>query len=806
MLLTINLATASTRYVDGIRMQSGGYTDAYGYSYSATDSIRLESTGSVNIVNDYGRVDITNRKQGDLGVGIDIDTATFLAPTVRFIATSRDGSAVQGIPAEVTTVSSVQPNGSVPITNNSLFLHSGSLYSMEGEADQTLVTRKRRAARMELVSNTNELAGPLTGNPDPTTEIRLNADSISLTGPVNATSQVAASHIVAKDRLSVGELEFGQLRGLGTFADYDAFAEAAAKNSFVAPRSSDFVSVDGTMFTVNDVSDNYLVRSKFMQDDPASYGWIYTGWDPDGVDDAFGFLSAPNAAFITSPETAFGETLEEVYVQASIRTDSAVTENGYFKVFFFNASNIQQGPAVDIDNGVQITSEFTTRGAFVTVPNSTVTKAQLFFTTAAGGNIYVTRPVLSGSDRKTHSNGFSVTIGQNVVSNYLIPLSGLSITSGAAILTSSSAMFDAGMVNKVITVDGAGVDGATLSTTVLTYTSPTQVTLAANAGTTVASTGTGQVGNGPLFSTLDLGRRIKVGNNVDTTITGVISESSVFVADNATETVTAGSGVMYDPYHDKKFLKPWKDAGNIQGPAGPPTEWTVTAESVDSTVPPEAIVSGDAPNNTLHLKIPAGPATFAQVNTAAPIARAEGDMWFDTSRPPTVPALLVSSKEFTDGIKVYNTTQNNIVASIGSDGKASFTANGGLATLNSSYWATYSTTYDDARYYKDAAGVVHLSGMVRSLVNIDLDNSANRIFLLPVGFRPTKRILLQCAANVPGGQGFCRVDVYADGSVVPVSALGFSNAAPSVATYSDPADSISVAWVSLNGIVFQALA
>lgn len=62
-----------------------------------------------------------------------------------------------------------------------------------------------------------------------------------------------------------------------------------------------------------------------------------------------------------------------------------------------------------------------------------------------------------------------------------------SITSGAAALTVVGASFTANDVGKSIQVPGAGAAGATLVTTILSYTSSTQVTLAANAGTTLSA-------------------------------------------------------------------------------------------------------------------------------------------------------------------------------------------------------------------------------------------------------------------------------------------------------------------------------
>jgi hypothetical protein len=63
------------------------------------------------------------------------------------------------------------------------------------------------------------------------------------------------------------------------------------------------------------------------------------------------------------------------------------------------------------------------------------------------------------------------------------------ITSGLAVFTSASGAFVAGDVGKAFSVLGAGAAGATLLTTILSYQSATQVTLANAAGTTVTTSG-----------------------------------------------------------------------------------------------------------------------------------------------------------------------------------------------------------------------------------------------------------------------------------------------------------------------------
>ncbi|KPF47061.1 hypothetical protein [Rhizobium sp. AAP43] len=62
----------------------------------------------------------------------------------------------------------------------------------------------------------------------------------------------------------------------------------------------------------------------------------------------------------------------------------------------------------------------------------------------------------------------------------------VSIASGAAVLTVGAALFSAGDVGKSIAVEGAGAAGGILNSTILSFTSSTQVTLSTNASTTLS--------------------------------------------------------------------------------------------------------------------------------------------------------------------------------------------------------------------------------------------------------------------------------------------------------------------------------
>lgn len=68
-------------------------------------------------------------------------------------------------------------------------------------------------------------------------------------------------------------------------------------------------------------------------------------------------------------------------------------------------------------------------------------------------------------------------------------------------------------------------------------------------------------------------------------------------------------------------------------------------------------------------------------------------------------------------------------------------------------WANYGSGYGDAGYYRDAAGHVHLTGVVKG--------GSGVILYLPVGFRP----FAQRAWPANGDSALAQVEVHADGTV-----------------------------------------
>lgn len=102
-------------------------------------------------------------------------------------------------------------------------------------------------------------------------------------------------------------------------------------------------------------------------------------------------------------------------------------------------------------------------------------------------NVYTTIPVIASAP------AFSLTPGGTQLAT------NGAITSGAAVLTSASNPFTPSMVGSAIAVTTAGSGATILYTTILSYQSAGQVTLAANAGATATAgtvTLTGPYGNG----------------------------------------------------------------------------------------------------------------------------------------------------------------------------------------------------------------------------------------------------------------------------------------------------------------------
>jgi hypothetical protein len=110
------------------------------------------------------------------------------------------------------------------------------------------------------------------------------------------------------------------------------------------------------------------------------------------------------------------------------------------------------------------------------------------------------------------------------------------------------------------------------------------------------------------------------------------------------------------------------------------------------------------------------------------------------------------------------------------------------------YWTNYGGGYNDAEYFRDRAGVVHLKGVVKAADGTTyncgdpLDNPAGQAVIsdsLPLGYRPDAAwAVATISNNAPG-----RINVENDG-IVAIE-LGF------------PTFANAKQWVSLDGISFR---
>lgn len=105
---------------------------------------------------------------------------------------------------------------------------------------------------------------------------------------------------------------------------------------------------------------------------------------------------------------------------------------------------------------------------------------------------------------------------------------------------------------------------------------------------------------------------------------------------------------------------------------------------------------------------------------------------------------------------------------IGSTGEPAFSGN----------WTNYGSPYAKAAYYKDAAGFIRFTGIIKATGAGDVGTAA---FTLPPGFRPpTDEIFVVISNNAVG-----RLDITSGGVVTPVSPSSYQ-------------------FVSLSGVAFKA--
>jgi hypothetical protein len=105
--------------------------------------------------------------------------------------------------------------------------------------------------------------------------------------------------------------------------------------------------------------------------------------------------------------------------------------------------------------------------------------------------------------------------------------------------------------------------------------------------------------------------------------------------------------------------------------------------------------------------------------------------------------------------------------------KANKTQENWIAPTLTNLWVNFGLDSQNAQYFKDEFGFVHLRGFVKS------GTIGQSIFTLPVGYRPLVKVSIVCASN----SAFGFFDVNTNGTIVPI--VG------------------SNAWISLSGTSFK---
>lgn len=765
MRVIFTFATPVTRYIDAVRLENGETTANLGCSYSVTDSIRLESSGSMNIVNKFGRIDITNRQENDDTINTLIDSSSLLSPTIKLIPTGTDGVPVLGMSGELTMESEFDgQTGKVIPTSTGVRLHSGSQYYLPSAA-QDVRSRKEKIASLVLKPNTNVSSTP-TGPvaEDPATQAILTADSVAINstlidsvGNVNTIGTVTAGSLIGDTVISSGRaLETATVQG--NYLTYPEFSAVTMNDPSVKPGT--FVVIDGLLKEYDIHTDNVF--------NTLDYGFVQgiSGWtvptDASWLKSSaygYGALNWPSQG--ATATTAYGPA---VNYPSTIATGDYM----YIEAFVEAGENTLAG---DIVVGIQIRE-----------PNGDVVSA-------------LTAPANAGTSGVSKRASGWVALPPYAVGRTIRPY----VTVGAGLITSGVYVRATKFFARLYEAPTGGADPyAAISPTATAGSKAGNLTTLSGLNTPTPTTYTM-----PTDAWIRVTGAPVAGFNGDFRLrTGWAPGSG----DSVTYwEATAGQGSKFTggtvtvARLDTKLFHTWRDRGQIAGRDGSPTTWTsVTAETLPYGDNPTAVIGGISPANTLAFGIPEQQPTFAQVTTGTvPIARAVGDLWIDKSAVTTVESLNVaaSSTGFNSGIKVFNSSGGTPTAYINSNGTAGFTLTEYTPTFENSF-ANYTpdALNAPAKYYKTADGIVHLVGLIqRTGSPVGLT-----IFTLPVGYRPragtSKKYIFGQLFSGGNTVGMARIDVQTSGQVQFVG-VHFAAGTPAFGDLN---------WVTISGISFPA--
>ena len=116
---------------------------------------------------------------------------------------------------------------------------------------------------------------------------------------------------------------------------------------------------------------------------------------------------------------------------------------------------------------------------------------------------------------------------------------------------------------------------------------------------------------------------------------------------------------------------------------------------------------------------------------------------------------------------------------VGTEGQPPFSSN------PSASWDHFDHVHNEAAFYRDPYGVVHIKGLVRCTGDGCAGSEGDEIFSLPPGYRPSHREVLLAIANNGTTTGPARVNIDPSGLVTTTEIGGRK-------------------WLSLDGITFRA--